>query len=67
MSLRHESPQGDSPDEDVACADCGSYRSLVGPLSFEGEVVGIGDMVCVPCAESRGFTPEAEGGGSGGD
>lgn len=58
-TLRTESPRGETPADDVACADCGEYAELVGPLSFDGEVVEGGDMVCRPCAEQRGADPEA--------
>lgn len=53
--LRTQSPRGDSPSEDVACADCGTYQELVGPLSFDGEIVAGGDFVCRPCAGDRGY------------
>lgn len=56
LPIRVESPRGETPEDDVACADCGAYRTLVGPLTFDGVVVSNGDFVCEPCAESRGFT-----------
>lgn len=40
--------------EEPACADCGAYRDLIGPFSFDGNVMDGGDMVCSECAESRG-------------
>lgn len=49
-----ESPRGDTPSEDVACADCGRYRVLVGPLTFAGDIVDEGDFVCPKCALKRG-------------
>lgn len=55
MSVHVESPYGDTPDEDVACADCGLYSELIGPLSFDGEVLENGDFVCRSCAKARGF------------
>lgn len=58
--LRRESPRGETPDGGVACADCGSYRTLIGPLDFGGEVVADGDMVCSRCADSRGLELEVE-------
>lgn len=51
--LRTESPYGDTPDEDVACAECGKYSVLVGPLNFDGEPTEGGDFICVPCALRR--------------
>jgi len=42
--------RGDKP----ACADCGAYRDLIGPFSFDGELMDGGDMVCVVCADDRG-------------
>lgn len=52
--LRVESPEGGAPEDDVACADCGAYRELVGPLTFDGAVSRGGDFVCRSCARSRG-------------
>lgn len=53
--VRRESPMGDTWKDDVACADCGTYSPLIGPLNFDGEVVEVGDMVCSHCADKRGF------------
>lgn len=52
--FRTESWKGDSADDDVSCADCGSYRDLIGPFSHDGEVTEGGDMICPDCAENRG-------------
>lgn len=49
-----EQPTGQEPKDDVACADCGAYRELVGPVSLDGEKYDGGDWVCRGCAESRG-------------
>lgn len=40
--------------EEPACADCGSYRDLIGPFTHDGEVVDGADMVCRECADRRG-------------
>lgn len=55
VAVQLESPRGERPDNEVACADCGLYRNLIGPLTFDGDVHETGDMVCRTCAESRGF------------
>lgn len=52
--IQTKSPYGDVPDADVACADCGAYTELVGPLLFDGTVAHTGDFVCKPCARQRG-------------
>lgn len=44
-------PKGEEP----ACADCGAYRDLIGPATFDGEIQEGGDMVCPECAETRGL------------
>lgn len=46
-----DAPKG----EEVACADCGVVRDLIGPLSFDGSLTEGGDMVCLDCAETRGL------------
>lgn len=46
-----DTPRGNEP----ACADCGVYRDLIGPVSLDGELVEGGDMVCVGCADTRGL------------
>lgn len=61
--LETEDPEGETPAEDVACADCGSYRELVGPISFDGLKVEHGDMVCRSCARDRGVKPSADDAG----
>jgi len=53
-----ESPRKDSPEDDVACADCGRYRELVGPVAFDGSVRENGDFVCRRCARNRGVDLE---------
>lgn len=58
--LRTESSKGDSSSEDVACADCGAYRELVGPISFDGVKTETGDMVCRVCAKRRGVKQAAD-------
>lgn len=58
MNISRESPYGETPEEDVSCADCGYYRTLYGPLSAKGEVVEHGDMVCETCARKRGYQGE---------
>lgn len=46
----------DAPSgEEVACADCGVYRNLIGPVSHDGQLVEGGDMVCPKCAGTRGL------------
>jgi len=47
----HDAPDGEEP----ACADCGRIRDLIGPVSFDGELIENGDMVCPGCAKSRGL------------
>lgn len=49
-----ESPLGDTPEEDVACADCGWYATLFGPMDFDGDRHEPGDFVCERCAVRRG-------------
>lgn len=51
--LRVAYPLGSSPEEDVACADCGSYRTLVGPITHDGRVADGADFVCRRCARKR--------------
>lgn len=46
-----DAPRGQEP----ACADCGVYRDLIGPVNFDGELTEAGDMVCIHCAEERGL------------
>jgi hypothetical protein len=46
----HEYPKGEEP----ACADCGSYRNLIGPFTHDGKVKDGADMVCRECADKRG-------------
>ena len=46
-----EVPKGEEP----ACADCGKYCDLIGPLSHDGQVIEGADMVCPNCAEARGL------------
>lgn len=58
IQLRTESPRGETAEDDVACADCGAYCVLVGPLTFDGEVRAGGDFVCRECALRRG-APES--------
>lgn len=58
--LRVEQPRGDTPSEDVACADCGAYQTLFGPVTFDGEVADGGDFVCRSCAETRGVDHNLE-------
>lgn len=41
-------------NEGIACADCGKVCDLIGPFSFDGEIIEHGDMVCPTCAEERG-------------
>lgn len=57
--LTTESPKKESAEDDVACADCGYYRNMVGPLDGDGNPVEDGDFVCWLCAESRGLDVEA--------
>lgn len=46
----------DAPEgEAAACADCGAYRDLIGPVSHDGELIEGGDMVCPGCAKTRGL------------
>lgn len=56
--LQTESPYGETPADDAACADCGRYTVLVGPITFDGEVVDHGDFVCILCAARRGIEIE---------
>lgn len=53
--LTVEHSAGDRPDDYVACADCGTYSRLIGPITFTGEHSDTGDHVCRTCAERRGL------------
>lgn len=45
-----------APDAETACADCGQYQTLYGPVSFDGAVIESGDFVCYRCAKARGVS-----------
>lgn len=53
IPLRVEDPRSDDPSDDVSCADCGAYRTLIGPVDFDGEYSEGGDFVCRPCSKVR--------------
>jgi len=51
--LTTEHPQGRTPSQDVACADCGRYDILYGPVNMNGEKEEGGDMTCKICLDNR--------------
>jgi len=58
--LETQSPLGSTPEEDVACADCGEYRTLVGPITHDGRVVDGADFVCRRCARKRSLKTDTD-------
>lgn len=52
--FRVEKLQDFRDGEEPACADCGAYRTLIGPFTHNGDLIAGSDMVCRECAESRG-------------
>jgi len=62
--LQTESPLGSAPEEDVSCADCGEFRTLVGPIAFDGRVVEGADFVCRRCARKRSLNPAIDRSGT---